>query len=244
MKRLLLLTLACLPITAAEAATTLYNFDVTRNRGGVVFNASTDDSNIIWNTAAPSGSSAMTWNVADTGTAPLSDTTVAISNLLSSTGAASDLGISIGLVNTDGYSDQPPRDGVWTGYMTTAAANGAGPTITLSGFTEGDTINLVLYTGNARFGGANSGDFTFGGVTKSYAETLATSAMPLTEGVTYLRFDGLVADSGGEITGTFGLGSTGSLANLAGIQFEVIPEPSATLLGGLGILCLLRRRRG
>lgn len=31
--------------------------------------------------------------------------------------------------------------------------------------------------------------------------------------------------------------------SLANVQYSVIPEPSAALLGGLGVLCLLRRRR-
>ncbi len=232
-------------VCAGFANAALYNFDLARNREGVVFNASTDDSNLVWNTAAPGGTSSLTWNVVNTGTGNLSNATVSLANLVSSTNAASSIGLSIGLVNTDGYSDQTPRDGVWTSYMTTADVNGSGPTITLSGFAPGETINLVLYSGNARWGGNNTGAFTFGGTTKTYAEAIANNSMPLTEGTTYVRFDNLVPDGDGNITGTFGALASGQegLPTLAGLQFEVIPEPSVALLGGFGLLALLRRRR-
>lgn len=223
-------------------ASNIYNYDVARNRGGVVFNASNDDSSLVWNTAAPSGTSAMSWNLTNMGTGVLTNTTVTKSNLVSSTGEASSVSITVSAVSGDGYSDQTPKDGIWTGYLTTTAANGSGPTITLEGFSAGQEVNLVLYTGNARWSGANGGDFTFGGTTKSYSESVASSSMPLTEGVTYVRFDGLLADSNGEIAGSFGAVS-GQSAILAGMQIEVVPEPSAAALGSLALLALLRRRR-
>jgi len=231
-------------VTASHAA--LYNFDLARDRNSAVFNASTDDSNLVFNTAAPAGTSTMTWNIVNTGTGTLSGATVTSSNLASSTGSASSLGLTIGAVNTDGYSDETPKDGVWTSYMTTAAVNGAGPTITLSGFSPGEVVNLVLYTGQARWSGNNTGAFTFGETTKTYAEAIASNTMPLTEGATYVRFDNLVPDANGQIIGTFGGLASGQegAATLAGLQFEVIPEPSAALLGALGLLAMLRRRRG
>jgi hypothetical protein len=234
--------LAPLLLSAAFANAAVYNFDLARNRGGVVFNASTDDSNLVFNTASPAGTSSMTWNVFNTDTNNLTNATVSLSNLVSSTNLASSLGVSIGLVSTDGYSDETFRDGVWTSYMRTNVLNGAGPTVTLSGFSLGETVNLVLYTGHARWSGNNTGEFTFGGVTKTYAEATQSSTMPLTEGVTYLRFDNLVPDSNGNIIGTFGA-LAGQTAVLAGLQFEVIPEPSSALLAALGLIALLRRRR-
>lgn len=237
-----LLLLSFSGIIAQLQASTIYNYDVTRNRGGVVFNASTDDSSLVWNTAAPSGSSTMSWNVTSMGTGVLTNTTVVKNNLVSSTGEASSVSITIGTVSGDGYSDQTPKDGIWTGYLTTTDANGSGPTITIGGFSEGQTVNLVLYTGNARWSGANGGDFTFAGTTRSYSETAASNTMPLTEGVTYVRFDGLVPDTNGEITGSFGAVS-GQNAILAGMQIEIVPEPSSALLGSMAVLALLRRRR-
>lgn len=232
-------------LSAAFANAALYNFDLARDRGGVVFNASTDDSNLVFNTASPAGTSSMTWNVFNTGGGNLTNATVSLSNLASSTNLASSLGVSFGLVNTDGTSDQTPRDGVWTSYMQTAALNGAGPIVTLSGFSLGETVNLVLYTGNARWSGVNNGEFTFGGVTKAYSEAIANNTMPLTEGATYLRFDNLVPDTNGNIIGTFGNLASGQegFSVLAGVQFEVIPEPSSALLSAIGLCALLRRRR-
>lgn len=237
--------IAPLLLSAAFANAALYNFDLARDRGGVVFNASTDDSNLFWNTASPAGTSSMTWNVVNTGAGNLTNATVSLANLTNSAGTASSLGLSIGLVNTDGYSDQSPKDGVWTSYMTTTALNGSGPSITLSGFSSGETVNLVLYTGNARWTGTNTGEFTFGGVTQSYAEAFANNTMPLTDGVTYLRFNNLVPNANGDIIGTFGALASGQegAAILAGMQFEVIPEPASALLSALGLLALLRRRR-
>lgn len=40
-----------------------------------------------------------------------------------------------------------------------------------------------------------------------------------------------------------GAGNTPERWGPANMQFTVVPEPSAALLGGLGVLCLLRRRR-
>jgi hypothetical protein len=238
-----ILPLFPLAASTAFAATTLYNFDLARNRGGVESNASNDDSNLVFNTAAPSGTSAMTWNVTNTGLGNLTNATVSKNDLAGSTGTASTIDLAITSVNTDGYSDQTPKDGVWTSYMTTVAQNGTGPTITLSGLSPGDVVNLVLYNGNARWSGATIADYTFGGVTKQAAESLASNTMPLTDGVTYVRFDGLVADVDGRISGTFGTPAGIGTATLAGLQFEVVPEPSAAVLGLLGSLALLRRRR-
>ena len=128
--------LACAVLGAGAAhAATLYNVDIARNRGGEVYNASTDDSALVWNSASPGGSSSMTWNVYSTGTGNLTGATISLSDLDDSGGTTSSYSVSIGPVNTDGYSDQTPRDGVWTSYMTTSAVNGSGPDITISGCT-------------------------------------------------------------------------------------------------------------
>ncbi len=61
----------------------------------------------------------------------------------------------------------------------------------------------------------------------------------------YVKIAGLVADGSGNITGTWTAASSGNYSTFNGAQIEVtaIPEPSAALLGGLGLLALLRRRR-
>ena len=61
----------------------------------------------------------------------------------------------------------------------------------------------------------------------------------------YARFNGLMADGSGNITLTFGINQ--EWANdfpINGFQLiNTVPEPSAPLLGGLGMLALLRRRQ-
>ena len=241
--------IAALLLASGNGFAALYNFDLARDRGGVVFNASTDDSNLVWNTAAPAGTSSMTWNVVNTGFGNLSGSPVSFTNLASSTGVSSSYALSIGPVNTDGYSDETPRDGVWTSYMTTTVVNGAsgGPTITLSGFSPGEFVNLVIYTGQARWSGATTGEFTFGSITRSYLQEGGAfgGGFDSVEGATYVRFNGLVPDGDGNITGTFGAlaAEQEGAASLAGLQFEVIPEPTAAFLGALGVFVFLLRRR-
>lgn len=249
MKRLttMIATISAGGLCAASAsAATLYNLDISRDRGGVVFNADTDDSNLVFNSAAPSGTSTMTWNVYSSGAGLGTGVTINYTDINDSTGGASTIDVSIGSVNVDGYSDESVRDGIWTGYAHTASDNGSGPTVTISGLNPGDEINLVLYHGHARWSGLADTAFTFGGVTKTASESTASSNMPLTEGETYVRFDGLVADINGEITGTFGNPTVGNVSNtglLSGLQFEVVPEPGSLALLGLGGLLIASRRR-
>jgi hypothetical protein len=71
----------------------------------------------------------------------------------------------------------------------------------------------------------------------------------LAQGTTWTQYtSGSIAATAGSIGQTLGLkvvssGATDSFGNFDEIQVNVIPEPSAALLGGLGMLALLRRRR-
>jgi hypothetical protein len=59
-----------------------------------------------------------------------------------------------------------------------------------------------------------------------------------TEG-NWIRISGLTPDGSGNLA--FSMGGRNSAFN--GFQLVQVPEPSAALLGGLGVLALLRRRR-
>jgi hypothetical protein len=52
----------------------------------------------------------------------------------------------------------------------------------------------------------------------------------------FLLTDFSYSNLGGGNTGTFGFNGTS-------LQFTVVPEPRAALIGGIGMLMLLRRRR-
>lgn len=69
------------------------------------------------------------------------------------------------------------------------------------------------------------------------------------EGYNFVQFKNGVANGGGNIvfTGVVGPLLNGSDDNyrlgLNGLRINIVPEPSTALLGALGLLALLRRRR-
>lgn len=68
-------------------------------------------------------------------------------------------------------------------------------------------------------------------------------------GLTFNSTTGLVSSGltysnlAGSLTGNFIVGTVGNGGTTGDIYFQVVPEPTAALLGGLGVLTLLRRRR-
>lgn len=116
------------------------------------------------------------------------------------------------------------------------------------GFTDGTTVNVFnptglvvnfngsgaagfLYSAPASFTGVDSGDGFF-------TVSVDVSALPAATTVTSLRFDpigGAASNSNSE--------TNGNTFEVDFVQLTAIPEPSATLLLGIGALGLLRRRR-
>ena len=87
---------------------------------------------------------------------------------------------------------------------------------------------------------AGSGSTTFGddggAFTGTFTRATGTTSANANNS-NFFRFEGLTADSG---TVNF---SGPSRRAINGIQFVAVPEPSTALLGALGLLALLRRRR-
>ena len=119
--------------------------------------------------------------------------------------------------------------------------NESSATITFSGFTSGTIIDLYLYAGAGHTTGEGA-SFTFGGNTLTAVDS-NTNENSYVEGVNFVKFSGLVADSNGIVTGTWTKAPTQNFSVLAGAQIVAVPETSTTLLGGLSALALLRRRR-
>jgi hypothetical protein len=113
-------------------------------------------------------------------------------------------------------------------------------TITFSGFTAGTMVDLYLYSGG--FVTSEGGKFTFNSIAQSVINTgdIETS---YNLGDNYVKFANLVADVSGNISGTWANVNNTNYSTFNGAQILVVPEPSTALLSGIGMLCLLRRRR-
>lgn len=136
---------------------------------------------------------------------------------------------NLDIFESDIYIDQ---NGQWSSHTSS--------TITLTGLGAGTMIDLYVYSAAGHTTG-QGGQFTFGATTKttSAGNDIETSYI---ENVNYVKFATLVADGSGTISGTWAdTADQGSVLN--GLQIQVVPEPSAALIGGLGLLALLRRRR-
>lgn len=246
-KHTLILTGTCLALAASQASAALYNLDFQREYGANDHNAENDNN---WTPVLTDGIGTVQddkWNIRKMPQANYkTDTNITVSSLVDTQGNTSNISFSAKSILSDGTPDLTPRSGPWTSWIYTEGINGStGASIDFTGFDPGAVINLVIYTGNAKWGGINGGDFTFGGVTKSYSETLAIDPMPLINGQTYVRFDGLTADNDGKISGTFGNATADDKVHvlLSGLQIQIVPEPSTTALLGLGALALVFRRR-
>jgi hypothetical protein len=119
----------------------------------------------------------------------------------------------------------------------------------------GTSYSLVVYSG-WRFGADNvpitqtagsglTGTFNLNSLDMEAGNPLATGLARDTDPANtagdfnYARFDGLTADGSGNLT--FRMGGVDAPVN--GFQLVQVPEPSSLVLGTLGLLALLRRRR-
>lgn len=103
-------------------------------------------------------------------------------------------------------------------------------------------VGDITVGGTTYFFGANPGSLT--DPAQFNLASVTTSAGYDTD-ANYAKFSGLTADSL-TMTANFWTNNTAterSFGGISGFQLVPIPEPSAALLGGLGMLGLLRRRR-
>jgi Passenger-associated-transport-repeat len=193
-----------------------------------------------------------------TGTGAVS---VGASGILGGTGTVAPTGING--INVSGVL--APGDSVGTGNLNLNLGGTTG-IVTMANSSAGFEYQLGLAGVNINsFGtsdvltltGAAAGDFAFSGNTINFQGTggvgyyklfdtsfNATTWTGLTVGGTGLITSGLsVSNLASGLTGNLIMGGN-SLGGTAGdIYLQVVPEPTAALLGGIGALFLLRRRR-
>jgi hypothetical protein len=153
---------------------------------------------------------------------------------------ADQTGYVVGAAGTPGTLSTAYQQMLTGGYY-----GGAGTaTVTLSGLALGQQYELQFWVADYRQFPPNT-----------YARSLTLTAGNTSGALTYLQTDGSGfnqgAVSGSYILGTFTADNSlqsitinaGDSVQLNALQLRAIPEPSAALLGGLGMLALLRRRR-
>ncbi len=191
------------------------------------------------------GSTGESWNQA-TGT---------FSNLVDSTGGAS----SITVGGLSGGQNEGPANSIWLGNSN-QFSKGANQTITISGLATAGVYDIYIYalshnsgswgqpSNTERAAGAFTTTNVSGNGTSQSLDNGITGTGPgtFTAGSNYVRFQSIVADGSGNISivvDALDAGANSTRLHVNGLQIVAVPEPSAALLGGLGLIGLLRRRR-
>ena len=232
-------TLAILLTTALSTAPSfaaLYNVDWGKNNAPVTIG--------LYSGAAAVGSSGDTWNTTDPEVSgPLVDifdssgapTTVDVSWInLSSSWTETDINYS---TSGPGGTDLNPlmRDYGFTFPSQTA-------TVTIAQLPL--NVDYTIYLSGHPNGASQDVTFAVTGAAES-AQTLSGNVKldndGYAAGVDYTVFNGNTGALGQIVYTQTSL--TGNFSGSAGFQLDVVPEPSVALLGGLGLLGLLRRRR-
>lgn len=113
-------------------------------------------------------------------------------------------------------------------------------TLTLSGLSSAETYNITLYSYVNR-DTTRATRFTIGGAPITIEPARFPTDGSNVSGQT-ATFNGLVPDGSGNIVITVA-SAAGTNWILNGMQIVSVPEPAAALIGGLGLIPLLRRRR-
>jgi hypothetical protein len=235
------LLIALAATAAAQAATVSWNYDRFGTVSGSAVAGVVPVAN--WNNSWPSNPT--TDLVDDSGAGTTIDLSYTSFNTWSIQG--SDPGL-----DADGSSNSR----LLNGYLNAGPA-GWGPPVTASSITLSQisyaNYNIIIYfsaDAAGREGQVSNGATTYyfsslgapsiAGANATLTQTNSTSNSDYA-GANYAVFTGL---SGASQTLTVQMRDNDEWGGIAGFQVVAVPEPSAALLGGLGLLALLRRRRG
>jgi hypothetical protein len=229
-----------LAIPAANAATINVNFAGTDTTGEPAASLSgpAGGLNTTWNQFTGSGGS----------TGPLLDSTGASTTVT--------VGNNYNII-TDNVATLPIFQSSMAGF-----GKGTASTVTIGGLASAGIYDIWLVSfRNEPFASGGDGTEQYHGnwitsnTTSSPSSQLLDGVDPtintssFVAGYNYVLFEDVVATAGGVITFTADASDAGVVSaggnrlGLNGMQITQVPEPSAALLGGLGVLALLRRRR-
>jgi uncharacterized protein (TIGR03382 family) len=185
-----------------------------------------------------------------------------ITNMVDATGASTGVGIT--QTGFDGVDDwNASKDLTMLHRSASAFYNGAGnaASFTITGLTVGGMYDLYIASGHTSNDAAAKGigdwstlnvNSTGPSVSLDNSNTVAlpnnqTNGATWVAGVNYVLFQAVIADGSGSITMSehaINPNPTDSRIGFSGFQLVSVPEPTSAMLGGLGLLALLRRRRG
>jgi hypothetical protein len=149
--------------------------------------------------------------------------------------------VTLGLTNWSSDGSANATIDLFDQYKHNGGTNTA--TFSLTGLDLTKTYDIVIYCAQ-NFLGGRGGKFDL--VTGSYIgpdpqEATGDQQSSFLIGVNYVRFDGIAPAAGGAISFQ-ATNSTDGIAIMNGFEIASVPEPGAALLGGFGLLSLLRRR--
>jgi hypothetical protein len=193
----------------------------------------------------PAGGLGETWNQFSTSSA---------AGLLDSTGAASTVGYtSTNLGGPDKWGSDLTLGMIWSGWRNFSTGPANSQQLVINGLSTGDLFNVWIASANVLSGQRSSGTWTTPNNTTTVGRQVASNISGViddtwVEGNNYVLFENVEVDGSGELVfnehsdPSAEVGFESRLP-MNGFQLVQVPEPTAVLLGGLGLLALLRRRR-
>lgn len=150
--------------------------------------------------------------------------------------------VTLGLTNWSADGSANATIDLFDNYKHNGGTNTS--TFSLTGLDITKTYDLVIYSAQNSLGGrGGSFDLVTGSFTGTTPKaTTGDQQDTFALGVNYVRFDNITPAAGGIISFN-ATNSADGIAVMNGFEIQSVPEPSIALLGGLGVLALLRRRR-